>query len=409
MPHQRRWQPWYTVVILAGIGWVFMYANRTVLSPVLPLIGMEWELNQTQLGLISSLFFLAYTVVQIPVGMLSDRLGRRLPILVPGFLLFGFGTLLTGFVPSYAALLLLSVLTGVGQGTYYPTQFSLSTAMVPVSRRGLSAAIINSGQAVGISLGLLVSSYSALGFENGWRLPFIILAVPTLLTGLAFWRFVREPATGNRRPASVPAIDVDEGIEKPPAGLGRECRPWSRNLVLLYVLNFSSLYGFFVILTWLPYYLQTVRGYDGVAVGWISSLVAWTAVPGGLMASWASDRLVQRKTVAMIMLPFAAVSLAAIPLLRSDSALIVSLIVYGLFGKIALDPVLAALVADLADRHVYGTVFGLFNFAGMFSSVLAPYVTGFLADRSGTLDVGFYLAAGLAAVGMFAAVLLKPK
>lgn len=418
------------MVVMGCLGWVFMYADRTVLSPVLPLIGAEWNLNQSQLGLIASLFFLAYAVLQIPVGIAADRTGKRLLFLVPGFVLFGIGTLLSGLAPSYGFLLFASVLTGLGEGTYYPTQFALSTEMVPANRRGISAAIITSGQAIGISLGLMLSSYVALGLGAGWRPPFIILSVPTVLTGLMFWWLIKEPRreravdpqAGKQadRPADKPAAGAAPAAEAaegqavaattapaaPAAAAGERKNPWSRNLLLLYVLNFCSLYGFFVVLTWLPAYLQTARGFTGPEVGWISSLVPWMAVPGGLIASWISDRS-DRKRIGLAMLPVAAAALLALPLLPSMPALMAALIVYGLFGKLALDPVLAALVADLSDRSVYGTVFGVFNFAGMASSVLAPYVTGFLADQTGTLDSGFYLAAALLVVGMGLLALLR--
>ena len=54
---------------------------------------------------------------------------------------------------------------------------------------------------------------------------------------------------------------------------------------------FCSLFGFFVILTWLPYYLQNERGIAGSETGFISSLVAWISIPGALLFSSLSDKL----------------------------------------------------------------------------------------------------------------------
>lgn len=400
-----RWQPWHTVVLLSSLGWVFMYADRTVLSPVLPLIGGEWSLDQSQLGLIASLFFLAYTALQVPVGMLADRLGRHLILLVPGLLLLAVGTLLSGLAPTYGFLLAASVIAGLGQSTYYPTQFALSTAVVPVKFRSVSAAIINSGQAVGISLGLLIASYFALELGGGWRLPFIALALPTALIAVAFWVFIREPGRSTSAPGSgETSAAAPSATEARVAGTSS---PWSRNHLLIYLLNFCSLYGFFVILTWLPYYLQTARGYDGMAVGWISSLVPWMAVPGGLFASWLSDRLQLRREVGLWMLPVAGLALAAIPFIQSHAGLVAALLFYGVAGKLALDPVVIALVADITDRSVYGTVFGVLNFAGMSSSIAAPFLTGLIADRTGSLSSGFYFAAALLAVGFLALAFVK--
>ncbi len=389
-----------------------MYADRTVLSPVLPLIGAEWSLDQSQLGLIASVFFLAYTALQIPVGMLADRLGKHLILLVPGLLLLAVGTLLSGLAPSYGFLLFASVLAGLGQSTYYPTQFALSTAMVPLRYRSLSAAIINSGQAVGISLGLLIASYVALELGGGWRMPFVALALPTALVAVAFWVFIREPKRSGTADDAPQADPAQEGLAQkgePPRPQPATSSPWSRNHILIYLLNFCSLYGFFVILTWLPYYLQTARGYDGMAVGWISSLVPWMAVPGGLIASWLSDRLRLRREIGLLMLPVAALALAAIPFITSQAGLVIALMVYGFTGKLALDPIVIALVADVTERTAYGTVFGALNFAGMSSSIAAPYLTGLLADRLGTMDSGFYLAAGLLVIGFVALVFVRFK
>ena len=398
------------MVVLSCLGWVFMYADRTVLSPVLPLIGAEWSLDQSQLGLIASVFFLAYTALQIPVGMLADRLGKHLILLVPGLLLLAVGTLLSGVAPSYGFLLFASVLAGLGQSTYFPTQFALSTAMVPQRYRSLSAAIINSGQAIGISVGLLIASYFALQLGGGWRMPFVALALPTALVAVAFWVFIREPkgsATAGDPPRSEPAQEALVQTGEPARPQRSTGSPWSRNHILIYLLNFCSLYGFFVILTWLPYYLQTARGYDGMAVGWISSLVPWMAVPGGLIASWLSDRLRLRREIGLLMLPVAALALAAVPFITSQAGLVLALMVYGFTGKLALDPIVIALVADVTDRNAYGTVFGALNFAGMSSSIAAPYLTGLLADRIGTLDSGFYLAAALLVIGFVALALVR--
>lgn len=56
-----KWRPWYTVVALSALGWIVIYAGRSVLSPVLGAVGREWGLNEGQLGLIPSVFFLAYS------------------------------------------------------------------------------------------------------------------------------------------------------------------------------------------------------------------------------------------------------------------------------------------------------------------------------------------------------------
>lgn len=72
------------VIFLFFLGWVFMYADRNILSPVMGEIGEQWNLNNAQLGLMSTVFFITYAVMQIPTGFLADRFGR-VKVLVIGY------------------------------------------------------------------------------------------------------------------------------------------------------------------------------------------------------------------------------------------------------------------------------------------------------------------------------------
>lgn len=390
---------WHVALGVFFLGWVFMYADRTVLSPVLGSIGQEWDLNRQQLGLISSLFFLAYAALQLPTGWLADRFGRKV-LLVPGYLLFGATTVLSALAPTYGIFLLLAVLTGLGEGTYYPTQFSLSSQVIPRRFRSLGSAIINSGQAFGISLGFIVSAFVAFNLNAGWRASFAVLGVATIIAGLVLLVVIREhPAeTQTTQPVNTASIDVPQRAQL-----------LSRDLILVYITGFCSLYGFFVILTWLPYYLHTVRNEPNSVTGIVSSLVPWASIPGALLISYFSDRLGHRRLFSLVMLPVAALAIFLIPVVDTRLELFGALILYGLVGKLALDPILVAYVADRVPVSAYSRAYAILNFAGMSSSILAPYVTGFLADRSGSLNSGFYLATALLLIGTLCMALTRPE
>lgn len=409
---------WHVILTVFFLGWVFMYADRTVLSPVLSTIGDEWRLSPQQLGLISSLFFLTYAALQLPTGWLADRFGRKM-LLVPGYLLFGVTTVLSAFAPSYGVFLLLAALTGLGEGTYYPTQFSLSSEVIPRRFRGLGSAIINCGQAFGISLGFIASGFVAFTLNAGWRAPFAVLGVATILAGLLIALLIREhpadlpkPPNPSASTASLPSLPDDpapitpriaaESTTAPTAHTARpETKPslLSRDLVLAYIAGFCSLYGFFVILTWLPYYLHTARHELPSQTGIVSSLVPWASVPGALLISFLSDRTRRRRMFALVMMPIAALAILFIPVAQSTTALFGALVLYGLIGKLALDPILVAYVADRIPTTAYSRAYAVLNFSGMLSSILAPYITGYLAGRFGSLNTGFYLATALLFLG----------
>ncbi|OMP92082.1 MFS transporter [Raoultella terrigena] len=396
-PHKRGIPAWWVTIFLFWLGWIFMYADRTVLNPVMGELEKEFGLSGTQLGLMNSVFYFSYALLQVPAGILGDKIGKK-KVLIPGFLLFGAFTAVTGWAKSWSTLLFARVVTGAGEGTYYGPQYGISSEQIPKKYRSLGSAIINSGMAFGIALGLMASSWLVYDQGYSWRTPFFVMSLPTLLTGLAIWLFVKEK---KRQPVEA------GGVAKPKSKFTDLFK--NRNLLLVYLMVFCSLFGFFVILTWLPYYLQSERGIAGSETGFITSLVAWISIPGALLFSSLSDHLGKRKPLILVLVPVAILSMLSIIWMPNMTGVIVALCVYGLVGKLALDPVLVALVADSVDENNYSSAFGLFNFIGMSSSILAPVIAGAARDMTGSLASSFYVSAALLVVGLVGMLFLKEK
>ncbi|PRD17559.1 MFS transporter [Pantoea coffeiphila] len=388
---------WIKTVIIFFLGWVVIYAARSVLSPVMPQIETEFGLSKSQLGLISSLFFLAYTLLQVPAG-LGDRLGRK-RILVSGFMLFTLFMAAISISPTFLIFMLLWMLTGASQGVYYGPQYALSSEAIPKKWITLGSAVIGSGMSFGIALGYYLSSFMIEHYHTTWKMPFLAMALPVLIVALLMLVFIREKA---------PSTDANPAAGTETKGdfkFGDLFK--NRNLLMAYITIFCSIYGFFVIITWLPYYLQKERGMDIVHAAGIASIVPWISVLGTLICSYISDKLGRRKPVVLCMLPFSLLAIFGIVYSSSEAALIGVLVLYGFIGKISLNPVLIALVADNAPRAALSTAFGLYNFFGMAASIFAPYVTGFIADSTGSLNAGFYFAALITVVGFVAMLFVK--
>ena len=365
-----------------------MYADRTILNPVMGKIKEEFSLDNAQLGLVSSVFFFSYALMQIPSGVMGDKIGRKL-VLVPGYLLFGLCTAFSGLAKNFPTFLAARIMVGVGEGTYYGPQYALSSESIPVKYRSLGTAIINSGMAFGMALGLIGSSYLTLEWGLPWQTPFYFFAIPTILVALAIWFCIKEHPLQSDSGASG-ASQTDKASKATVGSLFK-----NKNLIIAYIAVFCSLYGFFMVLTWLPYYLLTERGIQGSQVGNIASLTAWASIPGAILFSLISDKLGRRKPLVFLLVPVAAISICGMVYIQDINLLIAALIFYGFFGKLALDPVLIAFVADNAPKESYSSAYGVYNFVGMSSSIIAPYLTGYLADKTGSLAAGFYVAAGL--------------
>lgn len=364
-----------------------MYADRNILSPVMSVIGHDWNLTKSQLGLMSTVFFLTYAAMQIPAGFLADRFGR-LSVLVAGYILFGIGTLLSGMVAGLGIFLIVRAITGIGEGTYYSPQYAISSEAIPKRYRGVSSAVINSGMALGISLGFIASSYLTFTLKKNWQFSFILFGVMTVVVAILISVFIKDNKhykIKQEKAKSLPEMNLK--------------LLFSKNHIFTYILIFCSLYGFFGMLTWLPYYLQTVRGVSGSQTGIIASLVPWASIPGAIFFGYVSDRIKNKKPLILFLSLVGAACQFVIPYASNYSLMIVGLVVYGLAGKLALDPVLVAYIAENTPSLMYSRAYGIFNFAGVVSSVFAPYITGYFADLTGKLEIGFYLSGVLLLIG----------
>ncbi|BEL88532.1 TPA: MFS transporter [Serratia marcescens] len=387
---------WKKIVVVLCLGWAVIWIYRTVLTPIFP------EIQQTigahsnaEMGLIASFYFFAYTGMQIPAGILVDKFGKKV-VLIPGFCLFIIATLLIGNATSLTMVYAGSLLAGMGCGSYYGSAYSLSSENIPLERRGLATAVINSGSALGMAIGLIASSLLVKSFNMNWQIMLFIITGLLVVMTLVFAVVIKgsQPHAPAAVSQTVAPTDAEPEEDGQPSGL------FSLRMISAYAMYFATCYGYYMIVTWLPSFLQQERGFEGVAIGFSSALVAFASVPGALFFSRMSDRFRNKKVQLIIFLELCAAVMLVCTVISPDSTmLLISLILYGLLGKLAVDPIMISFVADNAPKKGYGTSFGVFNFFGMSSSVIAPFLTGVISDSTGSKVMGFYISAAILLVG----------
>lgn len=381
---------WKKVIIMLCLGWVTIWIYRSALTPIFPEIQETiGRYTNTQMGLISSCYFFGYTGMQIPAGILVDKLGKK-KVLIPGFILFGIAAAMIAMSQSISTIYIASVFAGIGCGSYYGSAYSLSSGSIPEEKRGLSTAIINSGSAVGMGLGLIGSSLIVKQFGMPWQTMMYICIVAIIAMLVIFIVVIKpeEKTEEVKKDTSKTAVVTQEKTKLDVKKL------FSLKMITAYMLYFGTCYGYYMVVTWLPSFLQEERGFQGLAIGFSSALVAFSAIPGALFFSRLSDKHRDKKVTFIFALEIAAALMLVLTVLAPSSAiLLVALILYGLLGKLAVEPIIISFIADRASKENYGTTFGVFNFFGMSSSVIAPALTGFISDNTGSKIMGFYISA----------------
>lgn len=378
---------WKQMIFILFLGWTVIWISRTVLNPVLPSIKESLSIaTDTQLSLVFSSYFLAYTLIQIPAGILSDRFGEKL-ILLPSFFIFALSTFIMGLASSLETLYIANFFSGLASGVFFACSYSLSIKTIPLNRRTFSNAVINSGTAIGMGFGLIGSTFLSLLGLN-WRVLLFITAALIASTLIIFIKFL--PTTKKRQKPLSEAKKSKQSIT----------RLLNKRLVAAAFSYFTICYGYYMMATWLPNFLQTERGITGMMVGYIAAISAFAALPGAILFARISDRFNQNKITIIVTLTFlAAAFLYFSAQVTSQFGLLVGLIGYGFFGKLAIDPIIVSYVAEITTPENYGITFGIFNFFGMLGSVLSPYFTAVSSDLTGSKVFGFYFAAFLMLLG----------
>lgn len=371
------------MLTLLAAGWALIYAGRTVLYPLLSIIAVQLSLSSAEAGLLTGSYFFAYLLMQVPAGMFGDRFGmRKMLIVMYGVAALGIVGLCFG-VGSYAAMLFFMAVHGLGAGAYYPASFGMLMQKIPPAKRAFSSSLIGVGMAIGMLIGLSAGGFLYEHFQD-IRVPIAFVAVPTILMAAVFWRYIPDTESGSGSTwKQYKAILTDWDL-------------WRINLT-----TFTSLYGFWVALTWGPTFLKVEKGFSLGESGFYTGLIAVSTIPASMFWGRMADRL-GRKMVASMVLPASAVALFLLSRVDSHAAVIGVMILYGLFANSAFVPSMLAWSGDIVEkRHpgMTGASVGLFNGTIMTSAIIAPIVSGFLRDRTGSLEPAILAATGLMVLG----------
>ena len=400
---------WKQIIILMCSGWVTIWIYRAALSPVYPQINesLGGNISDTALGSIASFYFFGYVIMQIPAGFLVDKIGKK-TVLLPGFVVFALAALLISQASSISMIYTGSFLAGIGCGSFYGSAYSLTSQNIPKEKKSFSTAIVNSGSAVGSGFGMIFSSFIVIQMNMPWQTMMYLSAFLIVCMTIAFALVIRSNKEDVAFLESQAAAE-EETTDQPKEKVSLSTL-FSLRMLFTYVLYFATCYAYYMTVTWLPNFLGTERGFQGVAIGFSSSLVAFASIPGALFFSRLADKYMHKKVTFIVILEVLAALMLLVTVQATNSTfLMIALILYGFLGKLAVEPIIISWLGENAPKVGVGTTLGVFNFFGMMSSVIAPTLTGSISDATGSKVMGFYIAIILLIGGTFLFLTVNSK
>jgi MFS family permease len=399
------------------------YADRVALSVAAKPISIEFGLTPVDMGFLLSSFLWMYVFCLIPVGLLVDRLGGKI-VNALGIGLWSAATVLTGFAPNYLFMIGTRIAMGVGESTSWPASNRIIREWFPASERGFANAVFGAGAAAGPAVGAFV--ISAIVAAWGWRTGFVAAGSIGFIW-LAAWMLIfghpervswlkpteREKILTERDGIGADA-SLQPGMPQPASSLRYLLS--LRSVWGLFLTQGCEVYGGYMLLTWLPSYLQQAKGLSVMNAGMLTAVPFAVASILGVLLGNLSDRLLTTETVAAggrrKMLATMLVGASAILLVPFiDTLWLIILILacvraMGLAGS-ALN---FALVTDLVrSRSDIGKVTSITVLGGNSFGLMAPIVTGYIVQITGGFDRAFMVAGILPLIGAVATLVMTQR
>jgi ACS family D-galactonate transporter-like MFS transporter len=406
------------VGFLLFLGVIINYMDRSNISLAAPLLGHDLNLDSVQMGLIFSAFGWSYAILQIPGGLIVDRIKPRLlyAILLGGW---SIATCFQALVNGFSALFGLRVILGSFEAPSYPTNNRVVTSWFPEQERATSTAFYTSGQYVGIAFFTPLLVYIQNTF--GWRGMIFLTGAIGFIYSIAWYIFYRDPKDSRANEAELNYIrqggglvDID-GKEKVRKG------SWSQ---LKYVLKNRNIWGVFIaqfclssilwfFLTWFPTYLVQYRGMTFIKMGFMASLPFLAAYIGILSSGFISDYLIKRghsigfaRKTPIVTGLILATSIVGANYVQ-DQTYVIMFMALAFFGN-GLASITWVFVSALAPSHLIGLTGGMFNFMGNLSAIAVPIIIGILA-KGGNFEPALVFISSLALIGALSYIFIVGK
>lgn len=399
LSNARRW----SVVCLLSLGVLIAYVDRSNLSVALATADFKalFSLSDHDRGILNSAFFWSYALLQIPAGLLVDRFGVKRPYTL-AFLFWSGVSAATALANSITQLLILRVLLGVGESAVTPASIRWIRYNVREKSRGAALGVYLAGTKFGPAVGAFVAAW--LVQRYGWRMMFALLGLGCLVW-LIPWQFlVRDDDR---------ELEAAQAVAAAPAGGS----VW-RSIALWGILVGTFCYNYFVYfsMTWLPAYFVERRGLSLDSMGLYTAFSFSGMAIVAIVAGWLADRLIARGgnpvrvRKAFTIAGFAVASTEVFGALAKSTDVAVIFAIVSLAGLGLATANYWALTQTLMPGAAIGRIAGAQNCASNVSGIVAPLLTGWLKESTGSY------AAPMQAIWLFLligigsyAFLVRPK
>jgi len=393
------------------VGYAFYYFTRKSFTFVMPALMADLGLTKSELGIIASIWAVAYGLSKFVSGVIGDRSNARY-FMTFGLIATGVCNILFGLFSSMTMFMVLWGINGWFQGFGWPACARLLTHWYSQSERGRWWALWNTSHNIGGAIIPIVTAFFAQYY--GWRYAMILPGVVSI--GMAL--FLMNRLGDTPQSLGLPPIERfrnDYGAKKPVA---KERELSAKEILFKYVLNNPYIWVlavsyFFVYIIrmaindWSILYLVEEKKYSQVQAGGIVFWYDFGGIFGSLAAGWASDKIFGGKRGPVSVL-FSAATIGVLFVFGtfSERAIVVDSALIFTCGFFIYGPqmLIGMHAAEIAHKKAAATASGFVGWSAYIGAAVSGWPLGKITQELGWM--GFFAA--LIVCGIMATLLLAP-
>ncbi len=365
------------LVLLTALNFV-NYIDRYILPAVQEQIKGEFHITDAQIGTLTLWFMLAYMFTSPITGWLGDRFPRK-PMIVGAALFWSAINFFTASVNSYDSLNLRHAALGIGEASFGIFAPTLLADFYPPEQRNRVMTIFNVAIPVGAALGYLAGG--VIGEKLGWRMSFILSAVPGALLALLILFFMKEPDRGASQ------------HEKAKLEKGTVLALLKNKAYLSSILGYAAVtFSLGGISWWMPSFLERVGGRSQSNAAFLmGAITVVTGLLGTITGGVIAQRWSKKTSKALYLVPAISSALAVPPALvcffgpKTLTIPALALAIFLIF--LGTGPVNAATVNAVRPEVRATAMAGQLFVIHALGDAISPTVIGAVSDRS-TLNLG---------------------
>ena len=398
----ERSKKFVTVSLLFG-AMAFSYWIRLALGIVAPTLMKLYNISPKMMGYILSGWNWSYTGGLPAIGPLIDRLGPWI-VMGVGSVVWGLSTLALPLAVGGVSLFAIRLIFGLGHAPLIPVTATSISRIYNVKERARAVAVAFAGNQVGLAAGAPIAAF--IFHAMGWRAVFYWIGGASLIFSLLWFVLFPDKRIGR--------LQASQGGASPNAAkiswcsLFRYRATWGIALGQL-----GYLYAYFFFVSWLPGYLVLERKMTILKSGWVTSILFWGGLIGTLGGGWLADYLIKRgisitkcrKWIIGFGLTGSAI-FVVIAAYTEQAWLAVTLLTLCVTSLRLATGSCNALPIDLAPLSTVGSLTSIQNFFGNIGGTLAPIVTGYIVQVTGSFVGALLVAGGMALFGAIAYVFI---